>query len=138
MHRFFGELAAYGLFNQIGYWAMIFTNLLYYKSKQDATSLFSKNLIYASSKIHKIAGTIVRVLLFVLETYIASDLVDEASKFNRIFSNILDTGANYYGLLVVAPIYVGLFSIVFVINPVKELDMPFENNENKIKKLNKE
>lgn len=123
MHRFFGNQDAYSLFIQVGYWAMILTNLLYFKSKQNATSLFSKNLIYASSKIHKVIGNIVRVLLFVIETYLASDIIDEASNFNRIFGNIFDTGANYYGLLTAAPIYVVLFSLVFVINPLKELDI---------------
>ena len=123
MHRFFGERDAYSLFIDIGYLVMILTNMFYYKSKQNAMGLFSKNLIYASSRLHKTMGKIVRVFLFVLETYLATAIVDIAGKYNSVFGNLFNTGANYYGLLTFAPIYIVLFSLALFINPVKELDI---------------
>lgn len=123
MHRFFGENDAYSLFNFIGYYVMIFTNLLYYKSKKGAMSLFSEKLVYASSKIHKILGMVVQVLLFVIETVLASICVDQSTRFNESFGNMVGTGRNYFALLIIAPIFISLFSVVLVINPIKELDI---------------
>ena len=123
MHRYFGGYYAYDLFNLIGYYLMIFTNLLYYKSKKDAMSLFSEKLIYASSKSQKDLGTVVQAFLFVIETVLASICIDQSTRFNGSFGEMVGTGRNYFALLIFAPIFISLFSIVLVINPIKELDV---------------
>lgn len=123
MYRFIGEQDAYTLFIDIGYWVMIITNFLYFKSKKNAMSIFSKTLINASTKFHKIAGTIVQILLFAVETYLASYVVDRSAKYNGAFGNLVGTGGNYFGLLICFPIFISVFSLILFINPLKEIDI---------------
>lgn len=123
MYRFFGEQDAYSLFIDIGYYVMIITNFLYFKSKKNAMSMFSTCLINASSRYNKIVGTIVRVLLFAVETFLASYIVDQSAKYNGLFGSLVGTGGNYFGLLICFPIFIGVFSLVLAINPLKEIDI---------------
>ncbi len=123
MHRFFGEQAAYNLFIDIGYWLMLVTNFLYFKSKKDAMSLFSKGLIYASSKIHKVVGNVVQFFLIGVETYLASYVVDMSAKYNGTFGQLVGTGGNYFGLLTCFPLFISAFSLILIINPLKEVDI---------------
>lgn len=123
MYRFFGETAAYDLFIVIGFWLMFITNFLYFKSKKGAMSLFSKRLINASFKTHKTIGTIVQILLFIVETGIASYVVERSTKYNGAFGQLVGTGGNYFGLLICFPIFITVFSLILVINPLKEVDI---------------
>ena len=123
MYRYFGDQQAYTLFNTIALYAMAFSNLLFFKSKKNAMSLFSEGLIHFSSTVHKSFGNIFQVLLFVVETCFATQIVYYGTQFNRTLGNAFQTGANYFAVLTATPIFVTLLSLILFINPVKELDI---------------
>lgn len=123
MYRYFGDKDAYSLFIDIAIWAMVFSNFLYFKSKKKAMSLFSENLIYISSTVHKSLGFVAQILLFVIETSLASLVAWGSTQFNGVFGQAFQTGGNYFGLLTVTPIFMIIFSLVLFINPAKELDI---------------
>ena len=124
MYRFFvGTTAAYNFFIEVGYWAMIITSFLYFKSKKDAMSIFSKGLTNIVAKTNKTAGTIVHILLFAIETYLASQVLNKSTGYNGLFGNLVGTGGNYFGLLICFPVFITVFSLILCINPLKEIDI---------------
>ncbi|MBR5201773.1 MAG: prolipoprotein diacylglyceryl transferase [Clostridia bacterium] len=123
MHRFFGEQDAYSLFVFIGIRAILITNFFYYKSKKKAMSVYSQKLIALSSKTHKYLGVGVGIFLFILETYLATVFTDKSTQYNGLIGSLVGTGGNYFGILIFFPIYMLLFSLLFAINPFKEIDI---------------
>lgn len=124
MYRFYvGDQRAYDFFINFGYFAMIITNFLYFKSKKNAMSIFSKGITNTIAINDKKTGTIVHIFLFAIETFLASYVVDLSAKYNGLFGNLVGTGGNYFGLLICFPVFITIFSLVFFINPIKEIDI---------------
>lgn len=123
MYRYINGQDAYSFFNFMGFCVMAFTNFFYYKSKKDAMSVYSQKLIQASCEKHKILGNIVKVLLFVIEVYLATKVVDASAQFNGAFGSLVGTGGNYFGILICFPNFMTVFSLVFAINPLKQVDI---------------
>ena len=124
MYRFYvGDQRAYDFFINFGYSVMIITNFLYFKSKKNAMSIFSKGITNTIAIKDKKTGTIVHILLFAVETYAAAIVVDKSATYNGLFGNLVGTGGNYFGLLICFPVFITIFSLVFFINPLKEIDI---------------
>ena len=124
MYRFYvGDQRAYDFFINFGYFAMMITNFLYFKSKKDAMSIFSKGITNTIAITDKKTGKIVHIFLFAIETFLASYVVDLSAKYNGLFGNLVGTGGNYFGLLICFPVFITIFSLVFFINPIKEIDI---------------
>ncbi len=122
MHRFFGENDAYSLFNLISYYAILISSLFLFKTKRESMSLLLKHIVSFVSRLNQKAAKIVEVLFVFAESYIFAFFLDVAIKANRPFGDLVGTGANYFGSLIVAPILLSIISIVLVSNPLKQID----------------
>ena len=128
MHRFFGEQDAYGLFGTLAAVLTVLSSLFYFNIKKDSISLYSKLLInFVGQKNFRIgklkAEKIIEVILVSVELLIMGYLSFAASSANRPFGSLVDTGANYFGLLFTVWLWVILISLLIMSNPIKQLDI---------------
>lgn len=125
MHRFtIFEMGAYTFFGYVAYYFMLFSTLFYYKSKQNATGLYARAITLFVSRSNEILGKIVKIVFFVVESYLAAKLVDLAiGLFNRSFGEFVGTGANYFGFLLTILLFWILYSLLIMANPLKILDI---------------
>lgn len=110
-------------FNNVAISVMILITFFTFKSKKTAMSLFSENVIYATSTINKKLVPIARNLMFIVEMLLFSHIAWATTQLNGIFGLAFDTGANYFGLLTATPIFVTIYSLGLFINPVKQIDI---------------
>lgn len=120
--KFFGYIGL-AFFNNVAILAMMLVNLFRYKAKKNARSLFSENIIYAASTINNKLVPIVRNLTFLVEIVIISFVSYDTTRFNGVLGSAFETGANYFGLLGVTPIFITVISLLLFINPVKQMDI---------------
>ncbi len=123
MHQFIGDQWAYSLINYTGYVVMMISSLLYYKSKRNVMSLYSKHVIYHASCINVHFGKGVKFILGSVESLIMALMIDLSSYSNRPFGDLVGTGANYFGLLFLTPIVWFVISAILIINPLKQADI---------------
>lgn len=125
MHKFIiWGLSEYTFWGKFGYYVMLLSTLFYYKSKSDAMGLHSRKIIFAVTKKSKKLGKIVKFLLFVLESYLAAEIINLAvGSFNRSFGEFIGTGANYFGMLLTVLFFWIILSLLFMANPLKMLDI---------------
>lgn len=110
-------------FNNAAVSVMILLTFFTYKSKKSAMSLFSENVIYATSTVNKKLVPVARNLMFIVEMLLFSHIAWATTRLNGIFGSAFDTGANYFGLLAATPIFITIYSLVLFINPVKQIDI---------------
>ena len=125
MHRIYiGDMSAYDFFGYVAYYTMLFSTLFYYKAKRNAMGLFSRKIIFETAKINKNLGKIFEILLFLLESYLAAQIIDLAvGNFNRSFGDFIGTGANYFGMLLTVLFFWIVLSLILMVNPLKLLDI---------------
>lgn len=125
MHRIYiGDMSAYNFFGLVGYYVMLISTLFYYKSKQEAMGLYSREIIFVLTKHNGILGKVAKNLLFVLESYLAAKIIDLAiGNFNRSFGNFIGTGANYFGMLLTILFFWVVLSLLIMANTLKLLDI---------------
>lgn len=123
MYRFFGDQDAYSLFNSIGFVACMISSLFYFKSKQNAKSLYSRYVIHFVSRKSIILGKIIEILLLSFESLLMTYMINLALGFNRPFGNIVGTGANYFGGLFSIILFWFILCVIFIINPLKQIDI---------------
>lgn len=128
MHRYFGDLDAYSLFNTLAVVLTVFSSLFYFNIKKESISSYSKILInfvhqknfrFGKLKVEKI----IEVILVSVELLIMGYLPSAAAPANRLFGALVGTGANYYGLLFTVWLLVILVSVLIMSNPIKQLDL---------------
>lgn len=124
MHRYFGEQDAYSLFNNIGYIVCMISSAFFFKMKCNATGLWSKYAIHYATRFNRIVGKVVEFALITVESVLVARMIDIAlASFNKPFGNMVGTGVNYFGgLFGVLPFWFVL-CIVFMINPLKQIDI---------------
>lgn len=124
MYLYFGELKAYDLFNTIGFYACLLSSLFYFKSKQNAKSLYSRVVISFVSRKNERLGKIVEIILLSFESLLMAYMIDFAlASFNRPLGKLVGTGANYFGCLFTISLIWFILCMIFVINPLKQIDI---------------
>lgn len=114
-------------FNSISTVVLLAYNLLHYKEKKKLLGGVSHSVIkYFSAKkqnlVYKVLSsvglwTVIEILLvFMLQYYLTGN-------FNGIFGNIVNTGANYYGLMFFAPPLVIALCFLMKIDPLAQMDL---------------
>jgi len=114
-------------FNVAATLSVLLYNLLHYNKKklllseasQRAIKHFAAKQQSGFDKILSNAGfwTVIEiVIIFMLQYYISG-------VFNTIVGNILDTGANYFGMVFFAPLLVVAFCLIVKIDPLAQLDL---------------
>lgn len=123
MHRFFGDQAAYVLFDTVASYATILCSLFFFKSKRNSMGFISKCAVYFASRLNQKVAKIVEVLFVLVESYLFALFLNYSVRVNRPLGDLLNTGANYFGLLMFAPILWSLLSVILVSNPLKQIDV---------------
>lgn len=125
MHRFYiGETFVYNFLNMVGIYAMYFSAFFYYKSKCNAMGVYSKTIMFFTSRINEEFGKVVKIILFVIESFFAARVVAlTINGFNRPFGRLVGTGANYFGFLLTILFFWVVLSLLLMANPLKILDI---------------
>lgn len=118
----------YMFFNLFGGFALLTFNLTQLKRKKFLLSKFSKTIRnFLENKSQPVpASNFLTSASFwaVIETiFISCFQYLPISFINKTFGAILDTGANYYGLLFFAPVIILLFCCLLWVNPLKQMDL---------------
>ena len=81
MHRFFGETAAYGLFNSIANIVLYISSICLFKIKMDKTGSFSNLAVsFCNSRSKKLG----KVVLFVLASLESKDEIQDLDEFRLL------------------------------------------------------
>ncbi len=125
MYRYIGDtgIEVSPLLQYLGFVLLVVYNFLNFKSKKKLISNFSQCYIrHFSVKSHKVFSK-VNFWVFV-EIYVITIVQYAfANVFNTQFGNFMGSGANYFGTLFIAPVFLlGLFYFVSI-NPLKQMDL---------------
>lgn len=123
MHRYFGDVVAYDLFNMLGFIMAMISSLFYFKSKRNVMGLHSKRVIFLASRINRYLGKVVEVVLASVESLLMAFMIDRATYTNRPFGELVGTGADYFGLLSTVSFFWIALSLILVVNPLKQMDI---------------
>lgn len=117
----------YDFFNMIGSGMILVYNLLHYKKKKTLLSGVSCGVMrYFGEKPHRRINSVLSgyVIWTVLEIFIISYFqYFAAGFFNVALGNLLDTGANYFGLVLSGPLMVFGICLLLKIDPLAQLDL---------------
>lgn len=122
MYEFIGNtgMKSYDFFNALGFYVMFVFNILHLKHKKQFSSGATK---FIGSKILKKQNSVIYSIFVLIELMASTYLLYYFSGLgNGIFRNLFDTGANYYGNLLLGPIPMFLLFYLSSVNPLKELD----------------
>lgn len=118
-------MSLYSVFNYIATFMLVAYNLLHYRQKKLILGKVSRSVIerFGPNK-RKGIGKLLSSAAFwvVLETLLIS-YVQYLGIFNTIVGNLLDTGANYFGMLFFTPWVVVLVCVLLRIDPLAQLDL---------------
>ncbi len=123
MHQYIGDQWSYGLINSYADTIALIFCLFLYGLKKDSISLYSKKVLCALAKKSDALKNKVKVILVCFELLLATYLSVLAAAVNKPFGNLVGTGGNYFGLLIVAPIAWFIVSLILVSNPLKQSDI---------------
>ena len=123
MYRFIDGQEAYSLFNSIASTLTLIASLFYFKIKRESISLFSKYVIGVVSQKNNVAGKILEFLLVSAELLLMAEICLLSTLLNRPFGVLVGTGANYFAVLLLFPIFLFLVSILIMSNPIKQMDI---------------
>lgn len=120
-------MTLYSLFNTIGMVMVLVYNLLHFKEKQpllggvsrSAINYFEQRKQCRVCKLLAAAGfwTILEILVITVVQYYFVGL------FNTAFGKLVNTGANYFGLMTCSPVLVLLFCLLLKIDPLAQMDL---------------
>lgn len=123
MHQFFGDQLAYDSLNYIAFLATMISSLFYYKSKRKALGLYSKRIVCYTTELNTYFGKITEFVLASVESLLMALMVDVSARVNHPFGELVGTGANFFGTLLVVPVLWFVLSVVLMINPLKQIDI---------------
>lgn len=123
MYRFFGDTAAYGLFNTIGYYVLLVSSLFFFKQKRNAMGGISKIAISFFNRLHQNLGKIAGFLLASIEAIIIARMINYSTYLNMAFGSLVGTGGNYFATIILAPILIFVISLIIFANPIKQIDI---------------
>lgn len=126
MYRNLGnsELVMYDLVGTFGFFAIFVYNFFMFRYKRLLLSNVSSFMINTASKNKKLKFFRSESLWAFIEIFIISCLqILPSSFFNVKLSNILETGANYFGLLLFIPTVLVPFFYIISVNPLKQMDL---------------
>lgn len=123
MYRFIGEQDAYSFFNMMAYYAIMVSSLFFFKSKRKTMGLGSRYITHFVSRLNRKLSTVVEFVFASIESVLFALVLDVSATVNRPFGELLDTGTNYFGILIVVPILWSLLSTLLVVNPLKQIDI---------------
>ncbi len=123
MHRYFGDQWSYGLINSYATPVTLVFCVFLYFLKKDSISLYSEKLLYVLDKKNIKSKNIVKVVLVCAELLLTTRLTTLSSNVNRAFGELVGTGANYFGLLIVAPIAWFIISLIIQSNLLRLADI---------------
>ena len=123
MHQFIDGQWSYGLINSYATPAALVFCVFLYFLKKDSISLYSEKALYFLSKRNIIFSNIVKVILVLAELLLTTRLTTISSNINAAFGKLVGTGANYFGLLIVAPITWLIVSLIIQSNLLKMADI---------------
>jgi len=120
-------MSLYTIFNSISIVVLLAYNLLHYREKKQLLGGVSQSAIKRfeakeQKGIYRVLSsvgfwTVIEIwLVFLLQYYLTGS-------FNGIFGNIVNTGANYYGLMFFAPPLVIAFCFLMKIDPLAQMDL---------------
>ncbi len=117
-------IKAYGLFNTIASVIVFLYNFSNFKNKRNLLSNFSLIIMerYSQKNKYKLFAnanfwTIVELVFISYIQYMLGGFL------NNGFGRIVETGANYFGLIFFVPIILYVFFYVVSINPLKQMDL---------------
>lgn len=112
----------YDFFNLISIIALLTYNVLLYKKKTASLGRLSSNIVNSYSKRHK--NTNIKTFLAIIELLLVSFFQYAlGGAFNRIFGDLVGTGANYFSLILFSPIFVSVLCFFIGTNIFKQLDL---------------
>lgn len=123
MYRFINGQPAYDLFNNSAFSITLFCCLFFLGAKLKLPGIFARSFEKLAPNKSKVLGKLVFVLLVALEFYISARQVLSTSVGTGILGNLLNTGANYFGIILLLPIATLAVSTVFVVDPLKNSDI---------------
>lgn len=123
MFDFLMELARQTLFDTFGMLLTLISSFIFYKMKTNALGLFSKRLACSAMQKDYIFGQRVKKALYVTEMFFLVCTSIVSLLFNKPFSEIVDTGMNYFGSLFALPVLVLIFSLIIMANPLEQMDI---------------
>ena len=113
----------YDLFGIISVFALLLFNFFSRKEKQLSSGLFLL-LFNHLSKSKKVNIAKLQRVFWFIETFIISlAQYMPILLFNIKFGNLVNTNANYFGLLYFAPVVLSVFFLFFFIDPLKQSDL---------------
>lgn len=116
----------FGLLNTIGTYLLLLYNLLHFKKKRELLSGPSRAVIQKFQTkegfVAKVLGnlwvwTIIEIVIISYIQYIGVGFL------NTMTSRIFNTGANYFGIIYYAPLFVFAFCLLVKIDPLAQLDL---------------
>ncbi len=123
MYRYFGEQAAYGLFNTIAFYFLVISCFFYYNTKKANMGFWSKNVICIVSRKNNTLSKIATFILASVESLVLAFALSLSTFNNVSFGDTVGTGANYFATLIYAPLFWCLASLILFANPIKQIDI---------------
>lgn len=117
----------YGPLNTLGMMMVFLYNLLHIKQKREFLGGVAQKLHrrYATGSPHGIKKLLAKEYFWVvLETLLITSVHYCTIGFlNTWFGNLVGTGANYFGLVLFAPLLAGAVCLLLKIDPLKQMDL---------------
>lgn len=126
MYKYLGDtgIQMYTIFNKIAIIIVCLFNLINYNKKMNCLGRGSEYFIKSFSKNSKRGQTFIKAFFVFIEIMLVSDVQYHFSiNFNGIFGDLVGTGANYFGALFFAPIFVALLCFLTGIDVFKQMDL---------------
>lgn len=123
MYMYIGDINAYDLFNVIGICVALFSSAFLIKAKTQTLGLWSRYAVFSVFKKNKKKAKILEYLLAFLEIFLFAVISIATALFNEPFGDLVGTGLNYFGNLFSVGIFVVLFSVIVMANPMEQMDL---------------
>ncbi len=123
MYEFLGNtsIRMYDFFNNMGFYAMLIFNILQYKRRKSYTGGLA---VYVRDKVSRMKTKRSLIIALVLEIVFVTFFVNTVSGYTNSFvSELTNTGANYFGNLLVTPLFTPFIFYFFSVDPLKEMDL---------------
>ncbi len=123
MHRYFGEIYAYDLFNNISILVTLFSSIFLVKAKKQSLGLWSRRAVFNKQKSSEKKAKKLETFLAFLEVFLLAVMFALCAVFTAPFGELVGTGYNFfgcfYGFFIIGP----LFSLAIMANPMEQIDL---------------
>lgn len=123
MYRYFGDVRAFDLFNNIAIYAVVLASVFLIKEKTQSLGLWSRYAVFSALKMNTKKGKILEYFLAFVEAFLFAAISVLTALFNEPFGKLVGTGTNYFGNLFSVGIFVVLLSFIFMANPMEQMDL---------------